>query len=287
MNSVIQLAFAHTPGLEQEMKEMSQLREETLTWANEIQSPVGYVSKFLKAPHGLEFEARTKEFKTPLKILDVGCGRGESAVLLAMKGHEVHAVEPCLPLCEIIQSISHRFSLPLKVYQGIGETLDQVEENAFDLCIFNASLHHCDEPLKALKYCHAKLKAGGKILLLNEPILKFYRSKKWYHNALEKFPEQMGHYGGNEHIYYYGEYINLLKQSGFLEVKGSLHERLSYPQAVILGDIHKNWSDEKLLVKLFALTLFKKMIKNKVLFFPLLTALKKLSLIPVSFEAKK
>ena len=287
MNSVIQLAFVHTPGLEQEMKEMSQLREEALAWANEIQSPTDYVSKFLKAPHGFEFDARTKEFKTPLKILDVGCGRGESAILLAMKGHEVHAVEPCLPLCEIIQSISHRFSLSLKVYQGIGETLDQVKENAFDLCIFNASLHHCDDPLQALKHCHHRLKAGGKILLLNEPILKFYRSKKWYHEALQKFPEQMGHYGGNEHIYYYREYVNLLKQSGFLEIRDSFHERLAHPKLIILGDIHKNWTDEKLLSKFFALTLFKKMINNKALFFPLLVGLKKLSLMPVSFEAKK
>jgi SAM-dependent methyltransferase len=286
MNSVIQLSFAHTPGLEQEMKEMSQLREETLAWANEIRSPADYVSKFLKAPHGLEFEARTKEFKAPLKILDVGCGRGESAVLLAMKGHEVHAVEPCLPLCEIIQSISQRFSLPLKVYQGIGETLDQLEEGAFDLCIFNASLHHCDEPSQALKHCHNKLKKGGKILLLNEPILKFYRSKKWYHEALEKFPEQMGHYGGNEHIYYYGEYINLLRRSGFLEMKGSLHERLSHPQPVILGDIHKNWSDRRLLLKFVALIILKN-IRNVKLFFPFLFVLKRMSLIPVSFEAQK
>lgn len=287
MTSIIQLAFSLTPGLEKEMEEMSQLKEAMGLLANQIQSPAEYITKFLESPSGREFYARTKDLDKPLKILDLGCGRGESSVLLAMNGHNVHAVEPCLPLCEIIQSISHRFSLPLKVYQGVGEAVDLIEEDEFDLCIFNASFHHCDEPEQVLKKCYGKLKKGGKIYLLNEPILKCYRSKKWYQEALERHPEQMGHYGGNEHIYYYGEYKKLLSQSGFLQIKDRFHERLSHPKLVILGDIHKNWSDEKLLLKLFILTLFKKMVKSKLLSFFFLSGLKKLSFVPVSFEAKK
>jgi hypothetical protein len=59
------------------------------------------------------------------------------------------------------------------------------------------------------------LKENGRIFLINENVLKFFRSKNWYYRSLAENPESMGHYGGNEHAYRHQEYVSMLKQAGF------------------------------------------------------------------------
>jgi SAM-dependent methyltransferase len=287
MTNVIRIPFEESPALATEMEEFERLKEALFSMAKQINVPSEYVQNFLQSPGGVEVQHYVASLPTPLKILDIGCGRGESSVLLSMQGHQVHAVEPSAAMCEVIDYVSQKFSLPIKTYQGIGETVDLLSESDFDLCLFNASFHHCEKPLNVLKNCFLKLKKGGKILLLNEPILKFYRSKQWYQEALEKFHEQMGHYGGNEHIYYFHEYKELLSQAGFGNCKDYFHQRLNHPSLVIRNDCSKKLSDSKLLFKFFVLVLFKQMIQNPLLSKTIMFALKRLSLVPMAFEATR
>lgn len=269
------------------MEEFDKLKKPLISLVNQINDLSDYVRNYLEIPCGIEFQHHLNNLKKPLKVLDIGCGRGETSVLLAQQGHEVHAVEPSLAMCEVIASLSSKFSLPIKAYQAIGETIDLLSEEDFDLCIFNASFHHCEDPSRVLENCYKKLKRKGKIFLLNEPILKFYRSKQWYQNALEKFPEEMGHYGGNEHIYYFKEYQNFLAKAGFSEIKDHFHKRLYHPRIVIRDDMNKKVSDSKLIIKYFILFIFKGMLMNKWLSKTVMAGLKRLSLVPMSFEGIK
>ncbi len=157
----------------------------------------------------------------PLEILDIGVGTGRSCVFLAKQGHRVTALEPSLDQCLILDAVANRFGLTIPIVHGPAEAADQIE-GKFDLVVFNSSIHHCDDPVRALSHCRALLKPGGTLLLLNEPILKPFRSKKWYQHKLETDPQAMGHYGGNEHVYYAWEYQAMLKQAG-------LHHVRSYP----------------------------------------------------------
>lgn len=245
-----------------------------------------YCSPFLSSCGGHELMDKVKAFH-PIKILDIGFGGGETSLYLASQGHEVHAVEPSPLNCEILHSASIKYGKKIQVYQGTIESFGQIDEKEFDLCLFNSSLHHCDDPVSALKICRNKLKKNGRVIAINEPILKFYRSKKWFFKQLENDPVSVGHYGGNEHIYYYQEYETLFKEAGFASVEGSLHIRNRNPRLVLLEDlqrkigaefIHSEW---KLLLKFFVLLALKKLWSKQ-----LIALTKKLSLFPYSFEGK-
>jgi SAM-dependent methyltransferase len=179
-------------------------------------SPIEFYSR-IDGPFW-EYKAIFSSINSPKKILDVGAGRGDSSIYLAELGHNVHSVEPSPDLCEIICAAAGKFKLSITVHQTVGEYINNIEEDDFDIVCFNASLHHCDDPLLALRNCYQKLRPGGRIYLLNETILKPYRSEKGYQLLLQKYPEKMGHYGGNEHAYHCWKYKSLIRQAGFTKV---------------------------------------------------------------------
>lgn len=151
----------------------------------------------------------------PLKILDIGVGRGESSMFLSSLGHHVFAVEPSEDFCQLIESASGKFGLPVTVCQGVAEDMDRLDETGFDVIFFNSSLHHCDDPMLALRHSYDLLRTGGYICMVSELYIRPWISKaKWY-RRLETHPVEMGHYGGNEHAYYNWEYTKMLRESGF------------------------------------------------------------------------
>jgi len=154
-----------------------------------------------------------------MKILDIGVGRGESALFLSSLGHKVFAVEPSEDFCQLLLSASSKFGMPVTVCQGVAEDLSQLGEADFDVIFFNSSLHHCDDPMAALRHSYGLLRPGGGIFLASELYIRPWVSKvKWY-ERLRTHPIEMGHYGGNEHAYYSWEYMSLLKKSGFDDMR--------------------------------------------------------------------
>jgi SAM-dependent methyltransferase len=153
-----------------------------------------------------------------LKILDVGVGPGQSSAFLAMKGHRVWAVEPNPGFCRVLSYLRQNFQLDLTPVCAVGEELDLLTEQDFDVVIFNSSLHHCDNPVLALQKARELLKPQGKIFLCSESFLRPWVNKETWYRRLETHPLEMGHYGGNEHAYYSWEYRQMLKDAGFAEV---------------------------------------------------------------------
>src|SRR5205807_2378249 len=103
---------------------------------------------------------------------------GVTSAYLALMGHEVTAVEPSLDLCREMKEHFSRLGIPAYIVNGTGEELHQLS-TTFDAAVFYSSLHHCDDPVRALRNVHGRLKPGGAVVLF-EPVLKFYRSKKWF-----------------------------------------------------------------------------------------------------------
>ncbi|MBY0529287.1 MAG: class I SAM-dependent methyltransferase [Rhabdochlamydiaceae bacterium] len=290
---VIKIAFQKSSGVEKEIEVWERDRQDLLKAIESCQDPNEYIKGYIESANGMEFLTHVARFAPNQKVLDIGFGHGETSLFLALQGHEVISLDPSPIFCELLNGLAQKFSLPIRVYQSTGEAIDQIPETAFDACIFTASLHHCDSPLHVLKLCHAKLKKGGKVLLINEPLLKFYRSKKWYQHMLEFHPEKVGHYGGNEHIYFYREYLKLLEDSGYSSPKDFLHLRLYHPRVVIRDDLTRQVngqyciSDLKSCIKFIILLTIKNLIKYKFLSSLFVGPMKRLSLIPVSFEAIK
>ena len=176
-----------------------------------------FIKEFMSRVEELELQRQIERFSNSCKILDVGVGEGQSSIYLASKGHIVSVAEPSPDLCRFIEFIANLYNLPLRIYNCSAEVIDQINES-FDVIIFNSIFHHCDDPLKVLHNCYHSLKEEGKLLLINEPILQFYKTKKWFYTRLETNPEDMGHYGGNEHIYRHHEYMKMLKSVGFSKI---------------------------------------------------------------------
>ncbi|MBS1970390.1 MAG: class I SAM-dependent methyltransferase [Bdellovibrionales bacterium] len=153
-----------------------------------------------------------------LKILDIGVGRGESSVYLASLGHQVFSIEPSKDFCRLIAQIKNKFSLNITPVCSVAEEMGQLNESNFDLVIFNSSLHHCDNPDIALHQAYLMLKPNGKVFLSSEIQLKPWVNKSAWYRRLETHPEEMGHYGGNEHAYFNWEYSRMLKGAGFQKV---------------------------------------------------------------------
>ena len=153
-----------------------------------------------------------------LNILDVGCGAGQSSVYLANHGHHVWALEPNYRFCNIIEKAANKYSLSIVSCHGVAEDINKINQT-FDVIFFNASLHHCDDPMQALMHCYDSLKHNGMIFLVNENFIRPWMTKARFHHLMETQPEAMGNYGGNEHTFYNWQYVNMLRISNFKKIR--------------------------------------------------------------------
>lgn len=90
----------------------------------------------------------------------------------------------------------------------IFSSIDQVENEAYDVIISNHALEHCDSPIDIIKKLKLKLKKGGKIIIVVP--LDSYKYK---------FKED----DVNKHLYSFSQMNlgNLLQLSGFKNIKAS------------------------------------------------------------------
>lgn len=225
----------------------------------------------------------------PLKILDIGVGMGQSSALLASLGHEVYSLEPNPVYCDIITQLARKMALNIKTIEGVAEDLDKLGEQNFDVVFFNASLHHCDLPNKALQNSYELLKPGGYVVLASENFLRPWMSKKHWYYKLKHFPEQMGHYGGNEHVYYNWEYTDFLKLNKFSNVQltSSAYETepLERLEVILSKRINGSrvYSAGKVITRLLYYITASAALKNKFLF----SVLSRFSIVPANFIGRK
>ena len=167
-----------------------------------------------------------------LRILDIGVGRGESSLFLASCGHTVFAVEPSPGFCSLIEAAANKFGLNLTVCQGVAEDINLLKQEPFDVVFFYGSLHHCDDPRRALKNSYNILKEDGIILVMSELIIKPWHSKRHFNKLMKTKPIEMGNYGGNEHPYHNWEYVKFLRQAGFVNI-------LTFPMSISFSPLDR------------------------------------------------
>lgn len=188
-----------------------------------------FLQHFVMADGGRQLAEVVKDLKPAARVLDIGAGYGRPTIFLASRGFRVSAAEPSPDLCRYLETLAQIYQLPLDIYTVPGEHIDRLPVSEFDACFFNASLHHCDDPLRALCNCRQLLAPGGRLFLLNEPLLQAFRSKAWFERQHTQGTLMTGDYGGNEHIYYRHEYLELLRQAGFGDIREYLSPRYRNP----------------------------------------------------------
>jgi SAM-dependent methyltransferase len=246
-----------------------------------------FVRAYAESAEGLQLIEALEPVRLGADVLDIGAGYGRTAILLASLGYRVSAAEPARGLCEHLDRAARLYGLEVPVYHVSGEHLDRLRAGAFDVCMFNASLHHCDEPVRALKNCHRLLRPGGQVLLFNEPILQVFRSKRWFQQQLDRGTLVVGDYGGNEHIYYYHEYRDMLRRAGFRHVRDRVMRRYHRPENYLAILRSQGNGRLKLLVRQAYYAGVRGLFRLGVFASPFLALMKRLSLLQTDFVATK
>jgi SAM-dependent methyltransferase len=206
---IIELSPTLSAGVSTEVEALAAMTTQLNKFANTYSPQQYWTEGISEAPY--QYESLLKLFPAGARVLDVGVGLGQSSVYLAYKGYEVSAVEPSMVLCGILRDAAMRHGLNIQVVQGVAENLSRLGRGDFDVVLFNASLHHCDDPLLALAEAKSCLKKGGAVYLVNETMLKPWQSEEGFQRRLAEDPIAMGHYGGNEHAYHNSKYVRMLR----------------------------------------------------------------------------
>jgi SAM-dependent methyltransferase len=130
---------------------------------------------------------------SPARVLEVGCGNGELAVVLDRAGHSVIAIDPRAPEGPIFRRV------------GIE---DLAEPGPFDHVVAILSLHHVEDIAGALDKMADSLRAGGTLLVvefawdrIDAATAEWGRARlpaSGRHSWLERWCRGSAHHGGDE-----------------------------------------------------------------------------------------
>lgn len=111
------------------------------------------------------------------KLLDLGCGAGETSVYFALQGADVTACDISREMLRIADNLARKFNVSIRTVKGKAEQLD-FGEGDFDFVFGNGVLHHV-EIAPAAKEIYRILKPGGLAIFIDpleyNPAIKLYR----------------------------------------------------------------------------------------------------------------
>jgi len=126
---------------------------------------------------------------TPLKVLDMGCGRGLTSEILAQTGADITGfdIDPKWARFSEGRAKIRGFNISRIIggFDTISSCISSLEE--YDAILFCASLHHCKKPWQMINTLTNHLKPGGIITFFEEPVNQIW----WKHWGLRLDPESI------------------------------------------------------------------------------------------------
>ncbi len=126
-------------------------------------------------------------YDAPLRVLDLGCGQGRDAIMIARQGHHVTGVD--LSEIGIAQLQQDAAAEGLDIEARVGDVLDFRSRRKFDVCVLDRVLHLLldDGERRACLDLAARLtRVGGHVLVVetpkNVPLVRRYfdeRGAEW------------------------------------------------------------------------------------------------------------
>jgi len=114
---------------------------------------------------------RRSNLNGKLRLLDVGCGRGDLLKAFEELGHEVEGVD--------LSSESQKFLNPIKVYnQNLEEEKLVDRDSYYDIVISKSLIEHLRTPLKFVENCKDLIKDNGVFILM---------TPSWFHHKFGPF----------------------------------------------------------------------------------------------------
>jgi SAM-dependent methyltransferase len=120
--------------------------------------------------------------RSPGRLVDVGCGRGDLGAFLIERGWAVTGIEPSANACEAARSRG------VDARQGTVETVE-LEPDGYDGAVFRHSLEHVTDPVAALEAARTALRPGG-LVMVSVPNFGGWQRRRfgsrWYHLDLPR-----------------------------------------------------------------------------------------------------
>ena len=112
---------------------------------------------------------KTMALKPGAKILEFGCGYGNTTVALARMGYKVTAVDIEPRFLEIVNRQCQGFASPPRTVRGDFAIINELEER-FDAILFYESFHHCSDHQRLVASFETRVAPQGIIVFASEPI---------------------------------------------------------------------------------------------------------------------
>lgn len=112
------------------------------------------------------------------KLLDIGCGLGESSTFFALRGADVTAIDISPEMLDLAEMVARRHGTTITKVIASATDLSSFEANSFDVVYGANMLHHVDIEM-CLHEVYRVLRPGGIALfwdpVLYNPAIKIYR----------------------------------------------------------------------------------------------------------------
>jgi len=164
------------------MNEAAHARESAFhdQWAASVSLEAIPVRAAFESPAALEnrFILRLMGDLRGKRLLDIGCGLGESSVYFGLQGAQVTATDISPGMVETAVRLGQLHGVPLEGLVAAGEEL-VVPANHFDFVYAANVLHHVADRQKLLQKIQRALRPGGQVFfwdpLAYNPLINFYR----------------------------------------------------------------------------------------------------------------
>jgi SAM-dependent methyltransferase len=143
------------------------------------------------------------------RVLDLGCGPGWTSLFLAARGLDVTAADLSPDMLAIARDNAARHGLQIALAEADMQAGFDLGDGFDSVLIFDA-LHHCQDETRVLQHCHAALRPGGSILLV-EP--------DWFHEYGRSARHDRQVYGTTERGMGWLRMSRALRKAGFVEAE--------------------------------------------------------------------
>jgi 2-polyprenyl-3-methyl-5-hydroxy-6-metoxy-1,4-benzoquinol methylase len=160
--------------------EQQDLRNHWTDWAEGLAPSYAYHAGSILG--AIRFELVTRSLlehlgSTPAKVIDVGGGYGQQAIMLGRAGHDVVVVDPDETMLETAQARvsaeSSQVQSRIRLVQGFGEHAIELVGSGYDLACCHSVLMYLPDPTPMLRSLVGLIRTDGliSILTLNERAL--------------------------------------------------------------------------------------------------------------------